>query len=160
MGGLRRMCGVRWARLDVGVLTALLFPPPAAARSPLLHAADLHSLSLAPMAPPASPACRRCRPPCPPPPIRLPARPPQPSDKSAVHIRCDERLRAVFGADRMELGRMGEALKEHLTPPEPITLLYAIRCGGDGGAGGGGGGGGGGGSIAMLCRGLAVLPRG
>lgn len=51
----------------------------------------------------------------------------QPSDKGPVCVRCDEQLRPLFGTDSVELGKMAEALKSHLTPPEPVQLRYTIR---------------------------------
>ncbi|KAI7844319.1 hypothetical protein COHA_002117 [Chlorella ohadii] len=51
----------------------------------------------------------------------------EPSDKGAVSIRCDGPLREVFQADTVELSKMSEALKPHLSPPEPVTLRYTIR---------------------------------
>lgn len=57
-------------------------------------------------------------------------RPPplQPSERGPVTIRCDERLRELFGgAAAVELGRMAEAIKPHLSPPEPVKLTYTIK---------------------------------
>ncbi|EFN57724.1 hypothetical protein CHLNCDRAFT_57254 [Chlorella variabilis] len=51
----------------------------------------------------------------------------EPSDKGSVCVRCDERLRPLFGTDSVELGKMAEALKQHLTLPEPVKLQYTIK---------------------------------
>jgi SWI/SNF-related matrix-associated actin-dependent regulator of chromatin subfamily D len=51
----------------------------------------------------------------------------EPSDKGSVSIRCDGPLRDVFQADTVELSRMSDALKPHLSPAEPITLRYTIH---------------------------------
>jgi hypothetical protein len=56
----------------------------------------------------------------------------QPSDKGPVCVRCDEQLRPLFGTDSVELGKMADALKSHLTPPEPVQLRYTIRRVGQG----------------------------
>ena len=34
---------------------------------------------------------------------------------------------AALQAETVELSRMSEALKQHLSPPEPVTLRYTIR---------------------------------
>lgn len=52
----------------------------------------------------------------------------QPTERGPVTIRCDDRLRELFGgAASVELGRMAEALKPHLSPPEPVKLTYTIK---------------------------------
>ena len=62
----------------------------------------------------------RCLPP--------PSLPLQPSDRGSVAVRCDDRLRELFGgAASVELGRMSDALKPHLSLPEPVTLMYTIK---------------------------------
>lgn len=42
-------------------------------------------------------------------------------------VRCDEKLRRLFGADSVQLGRMSELVKANLTPPEPVQLRYTIK---------------------------------
>ncbi|PSC67860.1 SWI SNF complex component SNF12-like protein [Micractinium conductrix] len=52
----------------------------------------------------------------------------EPSDRGSVAVRCDDRLRELFGgAASVELGRMSDALKPHLSLPEPVTLMYTIK---------------------------------
>ena len=63
--------------------------------------------------------------PLPAPPCPAPAL--QPSDKSMVVVRCDARLRELFGADAVELPRMAQALKAHLQPLEPVTLHFTVK---------------------------------
>ena len=53
----------------------------------------------------------------------------QPNDRGAVRVRCDDKLRELFQVDGLDLARMSEALKPHLTPPPPVTLQYTIRWG-------------------------------
>ena len=72
----------------------------------------------------AAPGCQ----PATAPPLPHPPCLPQPSDKGSVCVRCDERLRPLFGTDSVELGKMAEALKQHLTLPEPVKLQYTIKC--------------------------------
>ena len=42
-------------------------------------------------------------------------------------MRCDDKLRELFHVDSLDLARMSEALKPHLTAPPPVTLQYTIR---------------------------------
>ncbi|KAL4425736.1 hypothetical protein ABPG75_009752 [Micractinium tetrahymenae] len=52
----------------------------------------------------------------------------EPTERGPVTIRCDERLRELFGgAASVELGRMAEALKPHLSLPEPVKITYTVR---------------------------------
>ncbi|KAI3438625.1 hypothetical protein D9Q98_001047 [Chlorella vulgaris] len=51
----------------------------------------------------------------------------EPSEKGIVTVRCDEKLRRLFGADSVQLGRMSELVKANLTPPEPVQLRYTIK---------------------------------